>query len=144
VVAAVVVVVAVVSVVVGLGGASLNRPTVSVTVAPGFSCVSAAGSCEMTIPSRFGSVVSSCFTFTLKPDATSWLLAVSTSLFSTFGTPVVCGPLDTVSVTVAPFEEKLPPDGSWSITIPAAAAFESTSVRATANPSACNCDAAES
>ena len=38
----------------------------------------------------------------------------------------------------------IPADGSWPITIPAAAAFESTSVRATANPSACNCDAAES
>jgi hypothetical protein len=102
------------------------------------------GSCEITIPSSDGSLVSSCCTFTLKPDATSWLRAVSMSVFSTFGTPVVCGPFDTVSVTVEPLDAKLPPAGCCSITMPAAAALESTSLRATAKPSACSCEAAES
>ena len=50
----------------------------------------AAGPAESTKPSSPSSVVSSCSTFTLKPDASSWLRAVCSSVFSTFGTPVVC------------------------------------------------------
>src|SRR3954452_12798602 len=63
-------------VVVTSGGGALNLPTTIVTFAPGFACCPAGGSWLTTIPSSPSSVVSSCCTFTLNPDDSSWLRAV--------------------------------------------------------------------
>src|SRR5713226_3552988 len=52
-------------------GPAMKRPTVSVTVVPGFACVPDTGSCVITIPSSDGSCVSCWMTRTLKPAASS-------------------------------------------------------------------------
>ena len=50
-----------------------------VTVEPGFAFVPPGGSCERTIPSWLGSVVSWSWTSTVKPDCSSVWVAVSSS-----------------------------------------------------------------
>jgi len=59
----------------------------------------------------------------------------------TSGTADVDGPLDTVTVTVDPFEPSEPPLGVWLVTMPAAWS-ESSSMRETLNPARWSSDAA--
>src|SRR5438876_2788633 len=92
-------------------------PTVSVTVVPGFACVPDTGSCVSTMPSLDGSWVSCWTTRTLKPVASSVVVALPTSLPSTFGTARVFGPLETVSVIFDPGDTKAFGAGSCLITV---------------------------
>ena len=97
-----------------------NRPTNSVMSALGLACVPPTGSWETTIPSNVGSSVSSNTTRVRKPAASSVVWAIAKSCVVTSGTADVDGPLETVTVTVDPFEPSEPPDGVCEMTIPAA------------------------
>ena len=114
-----------------------------VTVVPGFACCPPPGFWVSTIPSCVGSFVSCRTTCTLKPDALRSFVACDSSSLVTSGTADVVGPLDTFSVTVAPFPANEFPAGLWSTTVPFGW-FESTSTRDTLKPAACSSELAES
>ena len=59
----------------------------------------------------------------------------------TSGTADVFGPFETDRVTVDPGTTELPDCGLWVTTV-SAGWFDSTSLRATANPAACSCELA--
>ena len=98
-------------------GSATRWPTTIVTVVPGLALVPPIGSCESTIPSWAGSVVSCCCTSTLKPDCSSVCCAEASSWLVTSGIVVCFGPFETKSVTVPPRASDEPPRGSWSMTV---------------------------
>src|SRR5713101_7811536 len=118
-------------------------PTVNVTVVPGFACVPEVGSCVITMPSLDGSWVFCWTTRTLKPAASSVVVALPASLPSTFGTALVFGPLETVSVIFDPGDTKAFATGSCLITT-STGWSDCTSTRATEKPCPCRIEAADS
>ena len=77
----------------------------------GLACVPPTGSWEITMPSNVGSSVSSSTTRVRNPAASSVVWAIAKSCVVTSGTADVDGPLETVRVTVDPFEPSEPPLG---------------------------------
>ena len=115
-----------------VGGAE-KRPTVIVTVVPGFAVSPGPGVWVRTTPSWDGSVVSMTSTSTLKPELRSVAIASARLKLVTSGTADSFGPFDTKTVIVAPFEASVFAGGSIWTTTPFGS-FDSTSRRATAKP----------
>src|SRR6185437_7237073 len=86
----------------GGGPAGTKLPTTIVTVDPLAALVPPVGLCESTIPSRPGSPTSCRWTLTVKPALSSVDRAESSSWLVTSGTVDCFGPLETLSVIVAP------------------------------------------
>ena len=121
------------------GGGSLNRPTVIVTVASGFACVSPAGCLRdhvvvLGLVRRVGEL--GLDLEALAVSSVAWAVALSRLITS--GTVTVAGPFDTFSVTLAWSATSPFPAGVWSTTS-FAGWSESTSARRTAKPAACSC-----
>jgi hypothetical protein len=98
-------------------------PVVITTVEPTSACSFAPGACEITSPSRVGSLTGTFEPLVLKPSLCSVATADVRSRPVTSGIVIVCGgsgPLETVSLTVEPRDKSAFDRGSVLLTVPSA------------------------